>query len=209
MKKLLGILLTTLFMAAMVLLGAAAGLTIFSVMKGEAPWQRADSAVADGSDPAGDAGSEDGTDGAGAEDGADDADGEAEEPGTAAIGEGDVGSCHVRIKGASAAQDFQGKEAIVVTYTWTNNGGSTASAYEMLRVKASQNGAGLDSAVVIDSEKFDFSHYMREIRPGRSANVQMAFHLNSRTTAVDVEISQLGDSSGDRVVMTFDLAELE
>lgn len=203
MKKLLGIVLTALFMAAMILLGAAAGLTIYAVMNGEAPWQQADSGESNGADSGDGAGSEDGGD---AQDGED---GEEEKPGTAAIQEGDLGNCHVQIRGAAAAEDYEGKQAIVVTYSWTNNSGSTASAYETLLVKAFQNGARLDSAVVIDSKKFDFSNYMREIRPGRSADVQLAFHLNSRTTAVDIEISQLGSSSGDTVVMSFDPAALE
>lgn len=200
MKKLLGIVLTALFMAAMILLGAAAGLTIYAAMNGEAPWQQADSGVSDGADSG---------DGAAIADSQDGADSQAEKPGTAAIQEGDLGNCHVQIRGAAAAEDYEGKQAIVVTYSWTNNSGSTASAYETLLVKAFQNGARLDSAVVIDSKKFDFSNYMREIRPGRSADVQLAFHLNSRTTAVDIEISQLGSSSGDTVVMSFDPAALE
>lgn len=200
MKKLLGIVLTALFMAAMILLGAAAGLTIYAAMNGEAPWQQADSGVSDGADSG---------DGAAIADSQDSADSQAEKPGTAAIQEGDLGNCHVQIRGAAAAEDYEGKQAIVVTYSWTNNSGSTASAYETLLVKAFQNGARLDSAVVIDSKKFDFSNYMREIRPGRSADVQIAFHLNSKTTAVDIEISQLGSSSGDTVVMSFDPAALE
>lgn len=200
MKKLLGIVLTALFMAAMILLGAAAGLTIYAAMNGEAPWQQADSGVSDGADSG---------DGAAIADSQDGADSQAEKPGTAAIQEGDLGNCHVQIRGAAAAEDYEGKQAIVVTYSWTNNSGSTASAYETLLVKAFQNGARLDSAVVIDSKKFDFSNYMREILPGRSADVQIAFHLNSKTTAVDIEISQLGSSSGDTVVMSFDPAALE
>lgn len=200
MKKLLGIVLTALFMAAMILLGAAAGLTIYSAMRGEAPWQRADSV--DSADPADSTGE---PDSAGAQVGEP---GGAEEP-SAAVQEGDLGSYHVEIKGAAAAADYEGKDAIVVTYSWTNNSGSTANAYETLRVKAFQNGAPLDSAVVIDSEKFDFSNYMRDIRPGRSADVQIAFHLNSRTTTVEIEISELGSSSEDTVVMEFDPAKLE
>lgn len=194
MKRFLGVVLTALFMAAMILLGAAAGLTIYSAMRGEAPWQRADNADSTGA-----------ADSAGEQEGGSDG---AEEP-SAAVREGDLGSYHVEIKGAAAAADYEGKDAIVVTYSWTNNSGSTASAYEALRVKAFQNGAPLDSAVVIDSEKFDFSNYMREIRPGRTTDVQIAFHINSKTTAVDIEISELGSSSGDMVTMEFDLAKLE
>ena len=200
MKRFLGVVLTALFMAAMILLGAAAGLTIYSAMRGEAPWQRADNADSTGAaDSAGE------QDGAGEQEGGSDG---AEEP-SAAVREGDLGSYHVEIKGAAAAADYEGKDAIVVTYSWTNNSGSTASAYEALRVKAFQNGAPLDSAVVIDSEKFDFSNYMREIRPGSTTDVQIAFHINSKTTAVDIEISELGSSSGDMVTMEFDLAKLE
>jgi len=202
MKKLLGILLTALFMAAMILLGAAAGLTIYSAMKGEAPWQQADHADSADSGDSADNGDSD-------PDSADVQDGEAGEAKEPARQTGDLGSYHVEIKGAAAAADYAGKDAIVVTYSWTNNSGSATSAYEALRVKASQKGAALDSAVVIDSKKFDFSDYTREVRPGRTADVQLAFHLNSKTTAVDIEISELGSSSGDTVVMQFDPAKLE
>lgn len=198
MKKFLGILLTALFMAAMILLGAAAGLTIYSAMKGEAPWQRTDST--DSVDTALNPDSAGGQNGASGE-------GETGEP-SAAIQEGNLGSYYVEIKSAANAEDYEGRQSIVVEFSWTNNSGGAASAYEALRIKAFQNGAPLDSAVVIDSEKFDFSNYTREIQSGRSLSVQSAFHLNSKTTAVVIEISELGSSSGDTVAMEFDPAKL-
>ena len=202
MKKLGGIFLTTLFMAAMILLGAAAGLTIYAAMNGEAPWQRADSAAADGTGPADSADNADSGDSQGEEPG------EAEKPGSASIQEGSLGSSYVAIKSAAAAADYEGKPAVVVTYSWTNNSDSTTSAYAAIQVKASQNGIKLDSAVVIDPGKFDSSSYMQQLRPGRAINVQSAFHLKSKTDPIAVEISELGSSSGDTVVMEFDPAEL-
>lgn len=203
MKKFLGIVLTALFMVVMILLGAAAGLTIYSAMRGEAPWQKADSGVIDSADTGDSADNADGADTQGGESQ------KPEEMGSAARQEGDLGSYYVKIKGAAAAEDYEGKQAAVVTYTWTNNGDSAVSAYAAIQVKAFQSGVQLDSAVVIDPGKFDAANYMREVQPGRTAEVQSAFRLKSDTAAIEIEISELGGSSGNTVIMDYDLAELE
>lgn len=196
MKKILGKFLTLLFMAAMIALGAAAGLLIFSVVNGSAPWQKTDSAGA--------------ADTVDLVDALDQGSVQADEPAPENVFSeaGDIGSYYVELRGASLAEDYQEKPAIVVTYAWTNNSGSAVSSLEAIQVKASQNGVQLGSAVVIEKGKFDASNYMEAVRPGTTAVVQSAFHLTSRTAAVEIEITELGSSSDEKVAMQYDLAEL-
>lgn len=197
MKNILDKLLTVLFMAVMILAGAAAGLAIFFIINGDMPWQKEDSvqAVSDVADRA---------DGADKADAPEDA-GESESVSRQA---GDLGSYYVEITGASSAEDLEGKPAIVVTCTWTNNSASAISSFDAIRVKAFQNDVQLESAVVINKEKFDSSNYMQDVQPGATIRVQHAFRLVSKTADVEIEASALDGSSEGKVVMDYALAKL-
>lgn len=117
-----------------------------------------------------------------------------------------VGDYAVEIKDAFKTTDFEGKPAIVVTYTWTNNSDETTSALVSLIEKAFQDGIQLETAFLYDVDGYDANGAMTEIRPGISLDVQAAFLLNSNSP-VEVEINALF-GLGDPAVKTFDPNDL-
>ena len=105
-----------------------------------------------------------------------------------ASGAVDVGDYTVEIKDAFMATDYEGKPALVVTYTWTNNSTETTSAMVALLEKAFQDGIELEHAVMGDVEGYDDEAGWKDIRPGVSLDVDMAFSLRSESD-VEVEVS--------------------
>lgn len=87
-----------------------------------------------------------------------------------------------------ATTDYEGKPAVMVTYSWTNNSEEATSAAVALSLKAFQNGVQLDTGIVtgdIDSEG-----YMAEVKPGAGTTFQMAYLLDDQSD-VTVEVSEL------------------
>ena len=125
-----------------------------------------------------------------------------EQVSSAASGAVTVGDYTVEIKDAFKAADYEGKDAIVITYTWTNNSEETTSAMVSLMEKAFQDGVQLDNAILYDVDGYDPAPYMAEIRPGVSLDVQEAFVLRSGSP-VEVEVSDLFGFA-DPATKTFD-----
>lgn len=119
-------------------------------------------------------------------------------------GVGDLGKYHVEIKGAVRAEDYQGQPAIVVTYRWTNNSDETTSAMVALDGDAFQDGVGLETAIMMNSDVHDGNAYMTEIRPGASLDVSLAYVLKNTTSVVEFELSELISFSKDTISMDFD-----
>lgn len=123
---------------------------------------------------------------------------------------GDLGDYHVEIQGAFIANDYEGKAAIIVTYSWANNSDRTTSAMVAFSEKAFQNGVELDRAVVYSSETpgYESGTSARELRPGASTEVQCVFSLRDDSSIVEFEISELISFSDDVVSVNFDPAGL-
>lgn len=124
-------------------------------------------------------------------------------------GSGNLGKYDVEIKDAVLTEDYDGNPAIVITYAWTNNSDETTSAIVALLEKAFQDGVELDTAFIMDSEKYDADASMKDIRPGATLEVQAAYTLANTTSEVEFEVSDWTDFSSDSVVMkTFDPSTL-
>ena len=90
--------------------------------------------------------------------------------------------------------DHDGKPAIVLTYTWTNNSNETAKASLAVSIEAYQNGVSLDNAFFIDG--VDTSSGIKNVRPGYSIEVQTAFRLSDTTADVELEFKDMWDIFG-------------
>jgi len=121
---------------------------------------------------------------------------------------GNLGDYHVEIKDAKLAQDYEGKPAIIITYSWTNNSEETTSAAVALIEEAFQDGVQLESAIVSDSNVYNSENYMKEIRPGITLDVQTAYILTSDTSTVEFEVSEFMSFSDGIVTKNFDLSAL-
>lgn len=123
-------------------------------------------------------------------------------------GAGELGDYYVEIKGAALTKDYEGKPVIVVTYAWTNNSNKTTSAMVAVYGKAFQDGVSLETAIVMSDDSYESGTSMTEVRPGTTIDVQSAFVLNSETSVVEFELSELISFSDDVVRMDFDPSAL-
>lgn len=95
----------------------------------------------------------------------------------------------VTIDGAAQTQDYEGRPALVVDFTFTNNGDEAANFMFATSPQAFQDGVELESAVIVD-DSFDSAAALKDIKPGASVQVQSAYVLDG-TSDVTVEVSEL------------------
>ncbi len=109
---------------------------------------------------------------------------------------GAIGDYIVTIKDSRVTKDYEGKDILIVTYSFTNNDDKSKSMLYSVSDKLFQNGVELGdvwSSYGIDNYSFD--NHSKEIKPGVTLDVQIAYELNDTTTDVDVEIYDYIESS--------------
>ena len=93
----------------------------------------------------------------------------------------------VTIDGSTVTTDYEGKPAIIVDYTFTNNSDDATSFAVACSQKAFQNGVQLETAVVLD----DLGNgCLAEIKPGATTSARMAYSLADESD-VTVEVKEL------------------
>lgn len=92
------------------------------------------------------------------------------------------------IDSLAPVSDYEGKPAVMVTYSWTNNSEKATSAAVALSMKAFQNGVQLETGIVTDG--IDNDGYMAEVKPGAGTTFQMAYLIDDQSD-VTVEVSEL------------------
>ena len=97
----------------------------------------------------------------------------------------------VTIDDSRLTKDYQGKPALVVDFTFTNNSDEAANFMFATRAKAFQNGIELESAMIMDDKKYDSANSMKDIKPGKSLKVQQAFELDNKKDDVELEVTEL------------------
>lgn len=103
--------------------------------------------------------------------------------------EGTIGNYIVTIKDSRVTTDPSGNDILIVTYSYTNNSDEAKAMHYTISDKLFQNGVELGdvwSSYGIDGYSFD--NETKEIKPGITLDVQIAYKLNDTTTDVDVEI---------------------
>lgn len=97
----------------------------------------------------------------------------------------------ITIDDAVVTKDFEGKSALVVTYTWTNNGEDAQMFETVYSAKAFQNGIQLDYGTLgmDEEEKYDVYASMNEIKPGTTQTVNQVYLLDDKSE-VSVEVTE-------------------
>lgn len=95
----------------------------------------------------------------------------------------------VKLKSSKITKDYEGKPALIVKYTFTNNSDKTASWAYAIQDNAFQNGIGLNTAIITGSNDIDTQ--TKQIMPGKSLDVQVAYSLDDTATPVEIQISEL------------------
>lgn len=109
--------------------------------------------------------------------------------------DGTIGDYKCVVKKAEKYTDYTGKDAILITYEFTNNSNKNTFFDMALYAKAYQGGVNLDTTY-IDAETNTFT----EIKPGVTIEVQEAYALRDTTTEIEIEISELISLSDDKIV---------
>lgn len=120
---------------------------------------------------------------------------------------GDLGDYHVEITGFELANDYEGKPAIVVGYTYTNNGAESAVPAWSVHAIAYQNGVQLDTAIIGDDSVLDAADQLKEIQTGASIEIKEAYLLSSDTAPVEFEIAELISFDDTKLGETFEIAD--
>lgn len=102
-------------------------------------------------------------------------------------GEGDVGKYHIKIVSSKKGKDYAGKDALIVTYEWKNNGDKETMFSTAFSAKAYQNGVECELAIGVDG--VDSEKSLTNIKPGASLQLQEAYVLNDQSD-VSVEVSE-------------------
>lgn len=115
--------------------------------------------------------------------------GEASTEDTTEPSDGTLGSYAVEIKGAKLCKDYEGNNAIMITYSWTNNSDETTSPMGSMMEEAFQDGVQLDAAIV----DFEYNDGLTDVRPGTTIDVDVIYELPGDST-VEFEISAIEDA---------------
>lgn len=93
----------------------------------------------------------------------------------------------VTIDGCRVAEDYEGKPAAVVSYTFTNNSDDAVSFAVALNPQVFQNGVQLNTAIGTD---WDSEKYLSDVKPGASTTVEIGYELEDESD-ITVEVTEL------------------
>lgn len=98
-----------------------------------------------------------------------------------------AGDFTVEIGGCTLTEDYEGKPAIVVEYTWTNLNDEAQMFDVAVLNQAFQNGIELEYAILM-SDEFDTSASMKDIKSGTTQTVYKPYLLDDMSeVTVEVE----------------------
>lgn len=101
--------------------------------------------------------------------------------------EGAVGEFYVKLNDCSITTDYEGKDAIIVDYSFTNSSEETVCALVSVLLKAFQDGVELDLATVMRDE----FNEQKDLRPGTTIDGCQAAFLLTSDSPVEVEVSDI------------------
>lgn len=97
----------------------------------------------------------------------------------------------VTIDGFKVTKDYEGKPALVVDFTFTNNSRDAVSFLFATVDKAFQDGIQLERAIIVDGKTYDSDAAWKDIKPDKSLQVQSAYELSDTEADVEVEVKEL------------------
>ena len=112
-----------------------------------------------------------------------------------------IGDFKCVVKGAKLCKDVTGKDAVLITYEFTNNSDSAVSFDVALDARAYQDGVGLETAILDE----DTDYLDVDIKPGVTKEVKKAYNLRDTSTEIEIEVSELISFSDDKIVTTVEI----
>lgn len=119
---------------------------------------------------------------------------------------GTLGDYSVSILHSRKTNDYEGKPALVVGYKFTNNSSENKSFAIAIHPQAYQNSVQLESAILAGSDdSFNSQNYLKDVQPGGTLEVEMAYLLENETSEVTVEVTELISFSKEKLTKKFSL----
>ena len=124
--------------------------------------------------------------------------------------DGKIGKYNVTIKDYRITEDSSGGNILIITYTFTNNSDESMAFMYAIEDKCFQNGVELgDVFTSWGIDDYSFDNQSKEIKPGISLDVQVAYELNDTTTDVEVELDKYFSWTDSKIVYTLPLDSAE
>ena len=102
--------------------------------------------------------------------------------------EGEIGNYVCTVKEAKLCKDWESKDSVKITYSFTNNSSDSTSFDVALEDNVYQDGVGLESTWINDEED-DFGFDVK-IKPGTTKDVIKVYKLRNKNTDLEVEIGE-------------------
>ena len=120
------------------------------------------------------------------------------------IKEDELGDYSVNIDSCRLAKDYEGSDIVIVKYIFTNNGDEAASFMFAFDETVYQDGIGLNECYFADDNaNYSSDNQTKEIKPGSSLDVEVAYELNDNTTDIEVEVKELFSFDDKTITKTF------
>lgn len=120
---------------------------------------------------------------------------------------GSLGDFDIQIHDFEIADDYAGDPSILIDFTFTNNSEESESVYVNLIYMAYQNGVQLESTYFIDNIRYNPDDLTKDVKPGSSLDLTVAYSLSSDTAPVEFEIGEAFSFNDDKLGKTFEIAE--
>ncbi|WP_294777537.1 DUF5067 domain-containing protein [uncultured Eubacterium sp.] len=118
--------------------------------------------------------------------------------------ENTIGDFKCIVKGAKLTKDWEGKDAVLITYEFTNNSDSPISFDGALDDKLYQDGIELESAILSNDEEAKLIDAV-DLKPGITKEVKKAYSLRNKKSEIEVEIQEVFSFSDDMIKTTINL----
>lgn len=98
------------------------------------------------------------------------------------------------------SKTYDNKPTVVITYTFTNNSDEAAAFYTAFTDTVYQDGIECERSYNLDETNED-----KNIKPGSSIDVKLAYVLNDTTTNINVEVGGFLSLDGNVITKSFQL----
>lgn len=117
-----------------------------------------------------------------------------------------LGEYQVDIKSCRLAKDFEGKDIVIVNYSFKNNSDTATSFTLAINDKVYQNGIGLNKCyTAADSAKYSSDNQSKNIKKGTALDIEVAYTLNDTSTPIEVECSELISFNKNTITKKFNI----
>lgn len=108
-----------------------------------------------------------------------------------------IGDFEINIKDYELIQDDEGKDAVFITFDFTNNSEENANYDTALYGQCFQNGVELDFATIYNGERDElYDNKYKDIQPGTTIEVKEAFLTQDRENPLTVQVVSMGEIMG-------------